>query len=307
MISLVIPSRGESLGLWATVASAKSDLLASGEPFEIIAVVNGEPPGIASWMLREDFCRIIYSAASSPQEARHQGLLQAKSDFVFFADAHCVFPPRWFLSMREEADRSGTDAIFGGTRFLSGATYGMRLGWREYLWGSDVIYEKHLKAHSGELPAPIAIIGHGAFGIRKRAYLESGGYWLALRGFGGEETQLNLKLWMMSFRCHVTPRCYHWHYSMPGERRGPELFNGRQFVRNFLMIAAAYGGPERVQKSHHSFCVHYWKNEDLYPGICEEVLSDPAVAEERAFVDANCRYKNLEELRAMFDAEGVIH
>lgn len=305
MLSLVIPSRGEAQGLWSTVASAHDALKATGEQYEIWAVVNGKVPDLATWMFHEGTCNVLWSGADSPQMARDQGLKQSRGEFVFFADAHCVFPRDYFSILLEDAERTKADAIFGGTRFCSNPTYGMKVGWNEYLWGQDVVYKKHIDER-GDGPAPIGIIGHGAFGIRRKAYMDAGGYWLALHGFGGEETQFNFKLWMMGFRCFVTPRVYHWHYLPFGERHGFDIHSNRDFVRNFLMIAAAYGGEQRVRESYNAFQAYYWQGKALHPELPAEVLAAEEVAAERAFIREHAVYKDLNALREMFVREGVI-
>lgn len=48
-LSVVVPSRNETIGLWATVISAKSDLEASGIEHEIIVRENSDvPPQVAT-------------------------------------------------------------------------------------------------------------------------------------------------------------------------------------------------------------------------------------------------------------------
>lgn len=304
MISVIIPSRNEDVALWATVASARADLETSGLEYEILVVLNGEYPQLGVQANIEKFFQPVFAGEhiDSPHSARHLGVNYAHGDTFFFLDAHVVLPSGFFRQVLADMAETGADIMHVPHRYLSRACYGYRTAWNEYAWGAELIREA-----PSDAPYRIAQMGHGAFAMRAETYYRIGGYWLALRGFGGEEPQLDLKTWMMGGSCWVTPRTYHWHYLPPGVRHTDNLFRDRNFVRNFLLLAAAYGEPGRIDAFYKAFILLHWQFQDLMPGLKEEVLADPSVAAERRFIAERAKYKDLAELKAMFDREGVIN
>lgn len=228
MISVIIPSRGESAMLWTTVASAKNALEKDfAGAYEIIVVMN-EPrgkefPPIGFAMKTADFCEVIFSNVDGPAGARNLGYQYARGDFLFFVDAHCLFPEDFFLKLKGFSDESGADAVFGGTRFIRETTFGCKVGWDDILWGRDLYPE------DSKDPFPVVSAGHGAFGITRAAFADAGKYWEALRGWGGEEPQLNLKFWMMGKAAWIEPRVRHWHF-MPNKRHMAEEQKDRKSV-----------------------------------------------------------------------------
>lgn len=305
MISVIIPSRGESVALWATVASAQAVLEADGEPHEIIVVLNERPfdefPPLAYFMFQHEMCDMLFTSADGPAAARNLGAARARGDFLVFVDAHCIFPPGFFRELRCHADSYDADAVFGGTRFCKKVTYGCTVGWDDILWGLEMVPTERDAA-----PFPIVAVGHGAFGIRAASFFDVGGYWSALRGWGGEETQLNLKLWMMGKRLLLAPSLHHFHYTLPGVRRGFEMYRDRDFTRNFLLTASAYGGDAQARKVYEAFRMHYWVGEELHRDVLAEVLDSDAVRVERRVIAEQAKYKTLDALRAMFESEKVV-
>ena len=303
MISIIIPSRNESSALWATIASARADLETSPLEWEIIAVVSQPFPPLVYHIAREDMATVVFADALSPQAARHEGVARSKGETIFFLDAHVIVPDGFFCQMLGDMKRTGAAMMHSPHRFLGRTAYGFRVGWDEYLWSTETIRE----APAGSNPYKVAIMGHGACAIRRDAYLKAGGYWQELKGFGGEETQLNLKLWLMGMQCWATPRTHHWHYLPQGERHNETLFRDRDFVRNYLMIAAAYAGVNQVISSYDALRRLHWGGENLYPEIVAPILASDAVNKERKFIEEHGKYKSIDALREMFVREGVVN
>jgi hypothetical protein len=312
MLSVIIPCHStpvtaEMVGqqVWYTVASALSNLELLGLPYEIVIVMNGEYPMAASLTHEHSTVKIIFAGANvdSPQAARRLGVQSSLGEILFFLDAHVVIPPNFFNTILYDMREVGADFMGAAHRFIGQNFYAHRIAWDDYLWGSEILYNPV----DGDRPAKVALHPHGAFAIRREAYDAIGGYWDGIKGFGGEEPQLCFKLWMFRKTCWVTPRTYHWHWLAPGSRRGPEIFSDRRFVRNFLALAAAYSDEKQVRASYEAFQRVNWQGRSLYPCLVEEILADPEVARERESVLLNGEYKNLRELRVMFDCESVLN
>lgn len=300
MISVIIPSRNESIGLWATVASARSDLESPGSKFEIIVVANGEFTDTAKLIAHEKMADVVFSGADSPQGARHIGMERARGRVCFFLDSHVIVPPGFFHCMMCDMDAVGADVMHSPHRFLSRTSYGFRVGWDEYLWSTETVREAPNKV----APWKVAVMGHGAMAVRRSSYFDVGGYWPALKGFGGEETQFNLKMWLSGKTCWATPNTHHWHYLPSRIRHDESMFRDRDFVRNFLMINYAYGGMGQMLKAHRSFRILHWQFEDLYQDLMEEVPRMPEVKRERDSIPGR---KGVSWLRQWFDENGVLN
>lgn len=313
MISVVIPCHARKQNesevgqqLWYTVASATSSLEASGFDYEIVVILNGEYPMTASLMHESSRVKAIFAGAQidSPQSARNLGVRYTRGEFIFFLDAHVVVPPNFFSQIVSDMTESGADFMGTGHRYLGDQYFASRIAWEEFLWGRDTLNHPPNGADNLWMTA---IHPHGAFCVRREAYLDAGGYWLALKGFGGEETQLCLKFWLMGKTVWATPRTYHWHWLPPGGRRGGELWKDPDLARNFLLIAAAYGDAERVKKSYDSLKILYWGNEDIFPMMQQNVLNCEETLAERKVVAEQGKFKSLAELRKYFNSNGVLN
>lgn len=313
MISVIIPCHstpekadGVSKELWFTVASIISVLEHSEIEYEIIVVLNGAYPVVASLLHEQGRAKAIFAgpAYESPQAARHLGLERTSGDVVFFLDAHVVIPPDFFRQVLSDMDEVGADFMGTGHRWLGPTWYGAKVAWDEYLWSHETTSVQ--PCGNGKLWRA-ALHPHGAFAVRRESYDRAGGYWQALKGFGGEESQLCFKFWMMGLSCWVTPRTYHWHYLLPGGRRDGSLFRDENFARNFLLVAAAYGGDEQFERSYNSMKILHWANEEPFPMMRQQVLCGKELRAEREMIAREAKYKSLAELREFFNETGVMN
>ncbi len=298
-VSVVIPSRNEDAMLWATVVSAHESLQAARVSYEIIPVVNGPSPQIAALMHRAKLAKVYCSDASSPQAARHVGAIAAKGCWLFFLDAHCIVPQNFFLEMLNTLDRSGATLLHSPHRFLGKTFYGFTVDWDGTLWAKDTIDVPPTDQRSFE----IAVAGHGAIGMLRHVYWKTGGYWQALRGFGGEETQLNLKMWLLGKRCAMATRTHHWHWLPPQGRHDESMFRDPDFIRNHLMIAEAYGGSDQLRRTRDALEI---KGGISIPLPCFDVNTLAACMDET--LAAGCVGRNgIACLRKQFEHEKVVH
>lgn len=315
MVSVIIPcysslQTAAEVGqqLWYTVWSAINSLEASGLEHEIIVVVNGSLPFTASLLHEGGNVKSIFCGESidSPQSARDLGVQRSRGEFLFFLDTHVVIPPNFFSQMIADMEESGADFMGCGHKWIDVGQvyYGARIAWDEFLWARETL--NHPPNGPGKL-WKTAIHPHGAFAMRRKAYEEVGGYWLALKRFGGEESQMCLKLWMMGKSVWATPRTFHCHWLPPGARRDNTLWKDPDIVRNFMLVAAAYGDEARVRESYKAFSLLYWGGEDVFPMLIQKVLNSPEVAVERKVIAERAKYKNLKELREMFNREDVLN
>lgn len=314
-LAVVIPSYNDAQGLWFTVAAARVDLEADFAPdeYEIIGVVDGpddEETQILHGMRQQGTCRMMRSDTRTPQKNRHAGLLATEAPYVFFLDSHVVPSRGYFKRLLMTAEETGAAIVHGAHSFWSdGRTYAYAMDWKNHFW-----------SHCGEAlpqrtdgPYRIGIAGHGGIVVNREKYLSVGGYWDALQGWGGEEPQLNFKLWMMGHEAYLDPRVYHWHLMVPRRHRVAEQLTAG-YVRNFLLVAYATGGQKYLDAVH----MFYTQSMTHYATIEEAMAAPPRdpwqdvfdripeeAAQERELICRGPYGGNLDALRDYFRKEGI--
>lgn len=305
--SVVIPSSGDPFGLWSTVLSAHAALEAEGLAADIVPVI-GEPNIALAREVVNGLPRVRAIEADhnmrSPQAARDWGMKNTTTEAVVFLDSHVQIPAGFFGTLVEDLEATGAGAMSTWHRFTErepvapGCSFGELIQW--------VTKPKH----DGK-PFRVAMHSHGAFAVRREAYDMAGGYWDALKGFGGEEPQLSFKLWLMGSSCWTTPRTFHWHYipTHDGRHDYAALFYDYQYVSNHLMVAAAYDpSGEQLKRSWEWLLRWNWKGETVFPELDKLVLNSREVRYERQVYMSNGKYPGgLPELRNMFSREGIFH
>ncbi len=312
-ISVVIPSRDDPAGLYFTFAAASAELEYSGLYSEIIAVVDGEWHETARAMRQHQACRVVNGVFGSPQHARHFGAEQASGKYVFFLDSHVVPCRDFFRCMVNTAEETGAAIVYSphATWARGVMGYGYGVDWCGNLWSKDHQTEPLVMLNGvtqkSVTPYRVAMMGHGGICVNREKYFAAGGYWLAQTGWGGEESHLSLKLWMLGHETWVDPRIYHWHYM--AHRRGEEIFVDREHVRNFLISAYALGGEKYLNRCFFKYTMA--RNVHATPEAARNVPAiDPyrdlyeaapmEAAEERARICAGPFGGDLDKLRAFF-------
>lgn len=303
-ISVVIPSRDDPAGLYFTYAASQVELERSGLEYEIIAAVDGSDHEVRRALQQHQACRIVDGFSGfkcdSPQASRHEGAKRACGKYIFFLDSHVVPCRGFFNSMLYAAQKEQAAIVFSPhctwARGVMG--YGYGVAWDGNLWSKD-----HQTKPSSNYPYPVAMMGHGAICVDREKYFRVGGYWQAQRGWGGEESHLSLKFWMLGERCYCDPRIYHWHYM--ATRRGEAIFGDREHVRNFLISAYALGGQKYLDRCHLAYELPAAARgqggiyDDLYRVAPEEA------AAERELIRSGPFGGDLDKLRECFRKEGI--
>jgi hypothetical protein len=252
-ISVVVPHRGNSLGLWATLHSVVQDA-ATLEP-EVVVVSNGEPlPLEAKECVKTlaKYCRVVHhhtDDALSPPAARAKGVEISSGEHLYFFDNHCLVEPGYFRRAQHDLSNLGIDILHSATRFNLGEQthYHYKLKLDYNFWGeSCCIAENDLK------PYEIAVGGHGGFAVKRTAWERLGGYGpdSVLQGYGGEEVIFDMKAWMYGLRVHIDPLLVHYHYA---GSRGYSRHYTDEYYTNMLACAHVIGGQRWLYKLFDSF------------------------------------------------------
>ena len=254
--SIIIPHRGNALGLWATIHSCEEDLLGLDFDYNYVIVTNGEKldaDALNTIHYLESSKRLLAhvhsDVALSPPAARQRGASVADGNLLCFFDNHCLVGKRYFERVVADFEGRPLDMLHSTTKFYSsqGAHYHYTLKLDYNFWAeSSQFPQKEFTMY------PLAAGGHGGFVVRKTAWDEVGGYGPEelLQGYGGEELLFDLKMWRLGKTNHIDPRLIHYHYA---GNRGYSRHYTDEYYLNLLTSANVIGGEQWLYRLFDSF------------------------------------------------------
>lgn len=301
------------MGLWATVHSIASDLEDSGFDYDFSITVNGcdkdtgKPhPDTANllYYLR-DAHRLAYFGKfvepMSPPLARQVAVENCDGKLLFFFDNHCLVKAGYFKRAVEMVEKYGMDMLHSTTSFYTGQphNYHYKLLLKKNFWAESVVTPR-----DPENPYKVACGGHGGFVVVRKAFEEVGGYkWDGFKGYGGEETYFDLKMWLMGKTNWLDPKLIHYHYA--GNRGYRRHYTDDYFI-NMMAVANIIGGEKWMQTVYSNLSTKHFKmltDKSMYDLMAEA----EARSKEHAAWLASKRVRTLDELLTYFDANNVAY
>lgn len=208
MLSVVITTHHDAATCYLTVFAVKAQLEAHGLAHEIIVVADGGTE--QKWENAGVTCLRVNTG--SPQGSRDLGIRAAKYPDVLVLESHVIVSDIGKLLLEHQYLKS---AITFPVRKAEGPdmfdVYAHATDWDGDLWHKRLIYSP---VRSGT--HWVAQFGASCFMLDRNWYLESGGYTDLLTGWGGEESFLPLKAWMLGREVWQVPSVAHYHYLTPG-------------------------------------------------------------------------------------------
>ncbi len=310
-ITIIIAHRGDELGLWATLHACEAELLGTGLTWEYGIAVNGQPKlGAGLDRMRRHFegdgkiCSFTHNVEPvAPPTARQLATEAANGKYLFFFDNHCIPSRGYFARGIESMEKYGIDILHSTTRYYGGTDYSyyeyvlslQRDFWTRRPFETPVDPEK---------PYPVAMAGHGGFAARRAAWEAIGGYWQGFMGWGGEESYLDLKAWLLGHKVWIDPKLVHYHFS--SDDRGDSRHIHDNFFRNMMLCANIIGGEAWMNTGYESF-VKYPRRKE--PGGVVPLYDLLMESHERSTPHAQWlaqrRTKSLDELLVYFDTCGI--
>lgn len=255
-LSIIIPHRGLSIGLWATIHSCYEALSDADLTYEFIVMSNGdEKPAVdvvntAGYLEQHKLGKFIHTPeVLAPHTARQRGAAESTGDILVFFDNHCLVDDTYFKRIALEFESPEVSILHSGHRFYLGEPicyhYQLKLAYN--FWGTSSGIPQHPYKRY-----PIACGGHGGFCVRRTVWDDIGGYGPEnlLEGYGGEELLLNLKAWRYGYKTFLHPRLVHYHFAGV---RGYTRHYSDDYYRNMMVTAFVTGGEKWLYKLFHSF------------------------------------------------------
>ncbi len=258
MISIIIPHRGNDLGLWATVTSCENELINSGIEVEYIFITNGDKELNSDAKSVIEHIRLAgklkyhehFEQGINPPDARQLGSNYASGDYLFFFDNHCIVTKDYFKRALLDFEKYDIDLLHSTTQYYvdDPKCYHYRLKLNFNFWGAASATPKEAMK-----PYRIAVGGHGGFAVKRSSWEEVGGYGPKglFDGYGGEEVYCDLKFWLLGKSVWLDPLILHYHYA--GTRGYKRHYYDEYFV-NMLGSANLIGGEKWLNTVFESFC-----------------------------------------------------
>jgi glycosyltransferase involved in cell wall biosynthesis len=248
LISIVIPTLNEGVNLRKTVISLQNTLDCD---YEIIVVDNGSTDGSSDFISQDQNnsrVRLFNTERLGVANARNFGARQAHGDFIFFVDAHMLFPKGWMEPMLKNIERAEvgivapTIAAWGNS-----STKGYGFKWRNSRL--DMLWLKK----EGNKPYPVAMVAGMFQGFRAKVFFEIGCYDSGMISFGSEDAEICLRAWTLGYEVCLVPEVEIAHLF---RSKHPYKVQWQEVVYNMLRVVVTHFNTprkERCLKSIRSF------------------------------------------------------
>ncbi len=258
MISIIIPHRGNDLGLWATVTSCENELIKSGIEVEYIFITNGDKELNPDSKAVIEHVRLAgtlkhhehFVEGLTPPDARQIGSTYADGEYLFFFDNHCIVTKDYFKRAIHDFETYDIDLLHSTTQYYvdDPKCYHYNLKLKYNFWGSA-----NAKPRQEMKPYQIAVGGHGGFAVKRTSWEEVGGYGPKglFDGYGGEEVYTDLKFWLYGKKVWLDPLILHYHFA---GSRGYKRHYYDGYYTNMMASANLIGGEKWLNLVFESFC-----------------------------------------------------
>ncbi|MDR1691831.1 MAG: glycosyltransferase [Oscillospiraceae bacterium] len=233
LISVVIASRNEGENLTRTVESIRRTQ--TEWPYEIVIADDCDEGSVRTI----DGARIVRTPARGYAGARNLGARASNGEVLVFADAHIDVSPNWLdeLIWVMETYKAGavtpcvrdlgdTDGMIGCGMTLASLT---RTDWNP----------------RQEEPQETPLLSGACYAVRADAFRRVGGYEESFRGYGCNDEELSIKLWLNGFSLYTCPRTCVAHKFRD---QAPYRIPWTDAIYNKLYLALCHYGDERVAR-----------------------------------------------------------
>lgn len=312
-VSLIIGARNEFPNVAMTITSLMEDLLQSGiTKYEIILMDNGsedETSRFFAWkpttrvgrwnyeysprgMVYEGKLRIFFDPVMSNVGTRNKGVTHARYENIIFSDAHMIIRPGSIKYTLESLNKYG-GIIHAPVSWMGssgenpspGYQYSYKVG--EKIWG---VWNRI--AVENDKPFYIPITGHCWLAVKKKEFLEKGGYPYAQRVYGGGEPYLDTKWWMTGSTSMCEPRALVYHLSAG---RGYN-WNSSDLIHNMFLVSYILGGKKWADRNLITYLNKSGNNTSYLHLLYDEAIAEGE--EDKKWLDEH-KIMEFEELLAL--------
>lgn len=239
LVSVIIPVKNEGGWIQKTIDSLWN--VKTTIPFEVIVVDNGSDDGccdfLSSW--NKGRLMLLKERENGIAKARNAGARVAKGDYFIFCDGHLLFEDCWMEQLIEPLQTGVAEAV---NPCIADVNNPSRMGFG-YTWGKDLT----IRWNAGlPKPFPSPFLAGGCLAIRRDVFVQVDGFDRQFRGWGYDDQEISLKLWLFGYRCFVQPKVKVFHFFRNSSP--PYPFSVKDIYYNFLRMAYLHFHQKRIAK-----------------------------------------------------------
>lgn len=236
-VSIVVVSRNEGAMLLRTVETLSATMPASAE---VVVVDDDSSDGsVQAVTARWPDVRIVrHSPHVGVARARNSGAAATTGELIVFSDAHVAPSGGWLELLAKAASRPGVGAVGPTVTHLSGhAGAG-----RGLTWVNTALNLRWLSG-GGDSPLPVPLLCGCFLAMTRETFERSRGFDERFARYGGEDTELCVRLWRLGLACLVEPRAMVAHrFGGPRAQTVPP----EDGIYNRLRIGSLHFDPPRL-------------------------------------------------------------
>lgn len=239
LVSVIIPVKNEGEWIRRTIDSiyqVKTTL-----PFEVIVVDNHSSDGCCDFLTTRNHHRLtlLQEKQNGIAKARNTGASVAKGDVLIFCDGHLLFEDNWMEHLIEPIQQGRADAT---NPCIVDCKNPKRMGFG-YTWGENLT----INWNPGlSIPFPSPFLAGGCLAIKSEVFQKIDGFDRAFRGWGYDDQEISLKLWLFGYRCLIQPRVKISHYFRTSAP--PYPMHNEDIYFNLLRMAYLHFKQERIER-----------------------------------------------------------
>lgn len=238
-VSAVIVSHNEGARLRRTIDAMMGTLPRDAE---VVVVDDASTDGSADY-LHAGYGRVTVIHTTERlgvARARNQGASVAKGRALVFSDAHVEVDFGWLGPLLETLAKRGVGAVGPAIAVLGNPAakgYGYTL--------TDASMNTRWLGWPGAAPSAVPMLCGCFFAIRPRLFRSVGGFDPGFEGWGAEDTELSMRLWLLGYECRVVPSV---HVSHLFREHFPYDFDFVTALQNNLRTAFIHFGRPRLER-----------------------------------------------------------
>ena len=270
--SIVIPCRDEGGLLKATLDSiARTE----GARFTVTVVDDGSTDESCAF-LQEDSYRwvtLLRGEGKGPARARNLGAAALEGDVVVFCDAHVSVPPDWLARFEAHFRDAGVAAL---SPAIAAAGEGFRRVGYGLTWDSD-LESRWLSRPETDL-SEVPLLPSGCLAIRRQVFHDAEGFNRGFRGYGSEDVELSLRLWLFGHRLYCARDVLVDHRF---RERQPYLVSLGEVYHNLIRMALTHFNEERIARCLYRISRRIDPTRLIAHAICDGTTEDRRRWQER--------------------------
>lgn len=277
-VSMVICTRNEGQYIRSTIDAILRTTFTG--KVEIIVIDDGSTDGSTDFLISPKYRNVSFIRHKNlgVAGARHLGASIASGDVLLFLDAHLRVNRDWLEGLLFPLRDPNIHAVCPSIRNITVTNEEISTFYGG-IWDQWFIWQPIGTKPIGISEVPLS--PGGATAIRKTVYNDIGGHLQQFRGWGYEDQEFSLRLWVSGYRVVVQPRVKITHI----QRRKQYNIDLRDLRRNLALLSFLHMDPEHLEKLKYG-----WRNDDLYHLRLTEITQDEECIHLKAGIDKNRKH-----------------